>query len=277
MSFWDFLSPSSGGSKTSMPKWLNKDLKSVIDYGFNIASQPYQPYPYARIAGFSGDQNKAMGMLRGYAPEAKDNARAFDAPRLIDNINGPGKKAGSIDAYMSPYIDKVLDRTESRIGDMATMQRKFGSNAEAVASNAFGDARHGVANAVIADKAMGQMKDAAAEGYSSAYNNAMELRNSDINRMFQEEQLNSAKQDDFLGFIDSLFRSGSQKQNLQQRNADLAYQDFLHQQGYPKEQFNMLLHALSGTPYNKTTTETEASNPMKDILSMIVGGASLLA
>jgi hypothetical protein len=252
------------GKKTSqIPGWMENAGKFNYGTAQLLASRPYTPYPFSRIAGFTGDQKDAMGMLRGYAPTAMGAAGKFKVPRLIDNIG----KGGSIDAYMNPYIDNVLDRTEQRIDDQTGEALQWSSNASMHGANAFGDARHGIADAQIFQDA-GQLKaDKAAEGYASAYDNAMGLRNNDINRMYNTEAVNQKRQDQFYDYIDSLYRSGSNQQNLDQKNMDLGYQDFLRQEQYPYDMYNLLQSALSGTPFSKTEIQQEPGTS---------GGASIL-
>lgn len=243
---------STSTSSTSLPKWVDKAAQQNYKTAVQIASRPYTAYPYQRVAGFTDDQRNAMGMLSGYAPGAMKNAEAFKAPRLIDEV-GPG---GTLEAYMNPYIDQVLNRTQNRIRESTNMARQWDANMGAQQAGAFGDARHGISDALIEEKGINQMRDAAAEGYAAAYDNAQGLRQYDINNMFNMEQANAAKQQQFLEYIDALYRSGSNQQALDQRSLELAYQDFLKQQNYPIDQYNLLVAGLNNSPYGKTTTET---------------------
>lgn len=325
MSFWDLFTGGGGDStSTKVPKWLNQAGKSAVTLGTQLASRPYTPYSFQRIADFSGDQKDAMGMLRRGADDISMTApklsrmRQFnpmktvpniDMVRLIDKV--PGGPGGKLEDYMNPYINRVLDRTDKRIQDAADYQRTWQSNAEANMNGAFGDARHGVADSLIAKEAIQQSKDAAAQGYAEAYNNAQQLRDADINRwmdlqqqniqndmtqkqfnqqgyldwenlntqrQLSQNQANSQAQKDFLSYVDSLFRSGGQQQDLAQQNMDLMYDDFQRQRDYPLQQYDLLLRALNGTPSssNRTTTTDSGSNFLNDILAGVVGGASLL-
>lgn len=321
----DFLT-AGGDDSTSVkvPVWLNKMGKRAVTLGEQLSTRPYTPYSFQRIANFSDDQKDAMGMLRRGASQVSmradplsrmkkfnplENPKNIDTVRLIDRI--PGGKGGGINDYMTPFINQVLDRTDKRIQDAADYQRTWQSNAEANMAGAFGDARHGVADSLIAKEAIQQSKDAAAQGYAEAYNNAQQLRDADINRwmdlqqqniqndmtqkqfnqqgyldwenlntqrQLSQNQANSQAQKDFLSYVDSLFRSGGQQQDLAQQNMDLLYDDFQRQRDYPLQQYNLLLQALNGTPSssNRTTTTDSGGNFMNDILAAVVGGASLL-
>lgn len=256
MGFLDSLFGSSDQkteTKVTYPKWVEEASQTNYALGTKLASRPYTPYPYERIADFTGDQNAAMGMLRSYAPQAWGNASDFKVPRMIDEIG----KGGTVEAYMNPYIDNVLDRTQGRIRDAADYAKQWQSNMSSASDGAFGDARHGVADSLIEKDATQQMGDAAAQGYSTAYDNAQSMRNTDINRMYQTEQVNGARQDDLMQYIDSLFRSGSNQQQLDQKGLDMGYQDFLRQLNYPVEQYNIMQAALTQSPYGQTTSNSQ--------------------
>lgn len=271
----------SSGSKTNkttttnqLPDWVNNAAQANYKTAVGLASRPYTPYPFQRIAGFTGDQNNAMAMLRQYAPKAVSNGGKFELPRLIDDIG----EGGSIEAYMSPYIDQVLDRTQTRIRQATDMAHQWNANMTQHQDGAFGDARHGIAHSQIEEKGIQQMGDAAANAYAGAYDNAMGLRQYDIGRMLDAQNMSLANQQALLSYIDSLYRSGSNQQALSQNSLELAYQDFLRQQNYPIEQYNMLVAGLNQTPYETTSvskTKSDTPSTAAQLLGTIGSIASL--
>jgi hypothetical protein len=265
---------SSSTSSVQLPEWVDKAAQANYKTAANIASRPYTAYPFQRIADFTGDQNNAMGMLRDYAPKAQGNAQPFGVPRLIDDI-GPG---GSIDAYMSPYIDNVLDRTQQRIRQATNMGRQWSSNMGAHQDGAFGDARHGIADAQIEERGIQQMGDAAAEAYAAAYDNAQGLRQHDIGRLFDTQNMNMQQQQALMEYIDALYRSGSNQQSLDQQSMRLSYEDFLRQLDYPVEQYNLLTAGLTQSPFGRTVTETSKNTtPGPSTAGQILGTVGNLA
>lgn len=233
---------------TQLPDWVDKASQNNYAMAQGIASRPYTPYPYQRIAGFTGDQSGAMSMLRNFAPNAQGNAASFKPPRMIDSIG----ENGGVREYMSPYIDNVLNRTQDRIRQSTDMAKQWQSNMGAHQAGAFGDARHGVADAMIEERGIQEMGDAAANAYASAYNDAQNMRQYDIGNMFGAEEMDASKQRDFLSYIDALYRSGSNQQNLDQQSMALGYEDFLRQMNYPADQLNMLISGLTNSPYATT-------------------------
>jgi hypothetical protein len=139
---------------------------------------------------------------------------------------------------------EAADQGQQRINNQAHM------------SESFGDARHGIDSSMLEGEYIKEVGDFAGQQYAQGYDVAQGLREADINRLMQSQELERADDSDLLTYIDSLYRSGGNQQDQAQSSADLAYQDFLRQQGHPTEMLNLLTAALTGTPYSKTTTET---------------------
>jgi hypothetical protein len=59
---------------------------------------------------------------------------------------------------------------------------------------------------------------------------------------------------------------GAKERAMRQANLDLAYQDFLRQEGYPKEQVQFLANVLSGVQIPKTEISTRQELPSQDDL-----------
>lgn len=248
-------------TKQKLPDWVENASLKNYNMARNIASRPYQAYPYQRVAGFTDDQNAARGMLRSWMPkELQSGYSGINLPRMIDNI--PGATPGGVQDYMNPYIDNVLNRTQNRIRESTNSARQWSSNQSAHGAGAFGDARHGIADAEIEKGGIEAMADAAAQGYAGAYDNAQSMRNADINRLFQQAEFDRQGQDQVLEYIDSLFRSGSAEQSLNQQNASLMYEDFLRQWNYPVEMFNLMQAALGQSPYGQTSAQTSPGPSM---------------
>lgn len=260
-------------TKVDFPDWVESASKKNYNLAETIASRPYTPYPFERVAGFTGDQSKAMSMLRNMAPMAKSAMGPIDLPRMFEDVG----RGGSTEAYMNPYIDNVMDRTMGRIRQATDYAKQWEGNTAATGAGAFGDARHGIADALIEERGIQQMGDAAATGYAQAYDNAMGMKNTDINRMLQMADFNRQGIGDMMSYIDSLYRSGSNQQALNQQGMSLGYEDFMRQLNYPVEQYNLMAAALNQSPYGKEATSAQPGPSMAaQGLSAATGIGSLL-
>ena len=196
---------------------------------------------------------------------------------------------------MNPYTENVLDTTLRKMSEQQDIARKqLGSSA--ISSGAFGDARHGIAEAMNTERYRQDMADTVSQGMADAYNNAMGLRTSDLSRISGERQFNAGQKDtaanrllqarEFnanqrdaaadrklsagttlaniagqtqaqkLAAANALAQSGQAQQQLDQNAQDFAYAEFLRSQGYSDQQINSLVSAIQALPYNKTTYTT---------------------
>lgn len=83
-----------------------------------------------------------------------------------------------------------------------------------------------------------------------------------------------------MGYTDTaaLEAVGQQQQALAQRNLDTAYQDFLRQTNYPREQLGFLSNLVRGQPYSQTTntvSNAPTSTYQPSGLAQILGGLTL--
>lgn len=88
--------------------------------------------------------------------------------------------------------------------------------------------------------------------------------------------LGSAAQKLGLTGANAITNVGATQQGQAQKNLDLAYSDFLRQQGYPQEQINNMLAALGGVkaavPQATTKEGIEATNPAQPSTAATIGG-----
>jgi hypothetical protein len=59
----------------------------------------------------------------------------------------------------------------------------------------------------------------------------------------------------------ALQQQGAVQQEQQQRELDLAYQDFLNQRDFDKQQINFMSSILRGIPVQPTTVQNTYANP----------------
>ena len=78
------------------------------------------------------------------------------------------------------------------------------------------------------------------------------LVSDDINRILSDGSQDFEQK---LRYIDALLKSGNQQEQKTQSSLDLAKSDFDAQNQHPTEMLNLLMSALQGTPYGKSTTQ----------------------
>lgn len=223
-----------------------------------------------------------------------------------------------VDQYMSPYIEKVLDVQKDRaVKDFERLRGS--RNARAVQAGAFGGSRQGVEEAVAEQGLMDQLSNIDATGRQTAYEQAATQFGADRLAQFNQSKAqadeygrvqsdteasrqfgagqgiaalnaagNAANQLVGLGTQDRaadiqnaqmLEGIGKAQQGEAQAGLDLAYQDYLRQQGYPQEQLAFYSDVLRGLPVAPTSTQTlqnyQSYNPAQQLAGAGLSALSL--
>lgn len=252
-------------STTILPQEVSDATKEILGASKTLSETKYPVFSGPRIAGLNADQTKAFDMTREAAGKWTP---------LTDFASKTWGDPGTVDAYMSPYLKSVLGDTMSELQRSGDIQRKQ-IGRTAMASNAFGDDRHAILesefNRSLADVAGRTANSILAQGYESAAQKFGADR---------DAQMKLAQLIPSLAFQDAgaLWGIGSQEQAQQQRNLDLAYEDFLRQVLWPQEQLNWRTGILSQVPYNitqATTLPKGMTGGGNDLASLLGGGAAL--
>lgn len=221
-----------------------------------------------------------------------------------------------VSQYMNPYMQNVVDIQKMQAASdyqIAQNQR----NAQAAGAGAFGGSRQAVAEAMAERDMLNRTNQIQAEGLQNAYTDAQRMFGEDRAAQFAREQAQAGElgrvqtgqsaenlaRDQFG--LASLAQSGTMAsqlaalgeqgrandiQNAQlletmarsneartQAELDMAYQDFLRQQGYPMEQLQQLSAMINGLPIQPagSTTTSTPYNPAAQALGMGISALGL--
>jgi hypothetical protein len=249
----------------------------------------FQDYTGPRVADLNSDQSGAASLIRAlagsnnpYTSQIQDLfSKGANAPasqvstsRLIDNVPGQGA-SGSTQDYMDPYIQSVLAPQLRMIDENATKNQNA-LDARATMGGAFGDARSGFEAAQNTRDANNLRADTIGKGYSQAFADAMARKGVDLSRILDVDKTNAGLNETALnrGFTGGaalqgldkyntgrgadlatlLGQTGATERGVDQAKLDAQYQEFSRKTGFPLEVSKMLMSAINGTPYDKTTT-----------------------
>ena len=186
--------------------------------------------------------------------------------------------APAASSYMSPYASNVTDiavREARKQADLAKSAGALGS----IGRGTFGGARQALLQAEQERGAGQNIANIRAQGQQDAYMNAQQQFNQDQARSLQAQQLNQAAYGQQAGLLGQLGSAGlqaglqgsqalgqlgsqqqttdlarlqaqgatgAQQQQQGQQGLDIAYQNYLTQQNYPKSQLEYLSNILRG-------------------------------
>jgi len=311
--------PSTTSSLTTnqVPQYLSDYLYNLMSGAYSAAQQEYQPYGGPRIAGFTDPQQaafqasqQAAGAYKPQMEAAKQTATQAGGLSTMSAAQPYFSQAGktlpsTIQDYMNPYQKNVIETMGSEaqrqlqekilpaIGDQFTRAGQFGSSRQQEI------AQRGVRD--IASDLEANIGKQLAAGYTTAGQQAQ----ADLQRMASigqaagqltgTEEANKAalagvqaalgQKEQALGLTGAAAQEavGAQQQALNQRNLDLAYQDFQAQRDYPQQQIGFLSNIVRGLPSGGGTASqastslgnTYSASPLASLASAGLSAAAL--
>lgn len=310
---------SGGGSTTSttsnLPTYARPYFERMMERTETESNRPYEAYSGSRIQGFTGDQNAGFDITRGVAdrgaPELGTAGNFMGAAGMAGmgttnyQANALGADmwgAGARDAYMSPYMDGVVQRQQA--GAIQQFQEGRGArDTSAIGAGAFGGSRHGVAEGVARRGLEDRLSDIQAQGLQSGYENAQQQFNADRSMQFAADATNEQNRAGAAGIrqqgaqiglqAGTAFRDlgamdqglalqrgeamqgiGQQQQALDQRSLDTAYDDFVNQRDYGRQQLTFLNGMLRGVPVSpqQEVRTTQNANPLAQAAGLGIAG-----
>jgi len=207
-------------------------------------------------------QQQMMRQPMTPAPQAYGRGRQpwqQDTTLMGANYGIPGLSGGyqnPMQRYMSPYQQGVTDvAKEESIRDADRMRSEIGLNA--AQSGSLGGYREGIVESNLNRDLMRNLSDIQTQGLQSGYQNAQQQFGADrAARLGQEgAQLGAAQllggfapqtQQMALQRIGALGGVGGQRRGFNQAGMDIGYEDFLRQQGYPRQQIGFQSNIIRG-------------------------------
>lgn len=267
---------------SQVPQYLSDYLYNLMSGAYSAAQEPYQAYGGPRLTPFSPDQLAAFDATRQAAGSYKPQLAAAEqtvnqaAAMSPTGAAQPYFNASSmatpevIGAYMNPYVENVTNRMGDlaarqiheklmpELGDQFIRAGQYGSTRQQELAN------RGVRD--ISENLTSQIGSSLAQAYTTAGQQAQQ----DLSRLgslgqaagtlsaSEMQQLGTlggmqgqlAQREQALGIqgAGALETIGQTQQQQNQRNLDLAYQDFVNQRDYPKTQLQFLQGIVQGLP-----------------------------
>lgn len=273
-------------NQSSLPAYAEPYFNDLLTRTQGETEKDYTPYTGQRIAGFAGDTTTAFSDIRQNA--AAGNAGIDQGmSTTAANLNTQGGQFGAQQAsdYMNPYISNVLDTTEARMAKRF-QEQQGARDADAVSKGAFGGSRAAIVTGQAQRDMNDQMAQMEAQQYGQAFNNAEGQFNADRAARLQATGMNLqgagqlAQLDQMDNSVDlqnanSLMQTGAMQQTQDQNQLTTAYQDFVNQRDFPRQQLNFYSSILRGVPISaqsETTQYAAPQNPLNQMMGLGVAG-----
>ena len=276
-----------------LPEYLRPYVTDVAGQAQAISREAYTPFPGQRIAEFdpsqlaahqqveglqkSGDFAAARN-LYGAAGQYGGQAAGVGLNRAAQHLAAPTRQftGEEVGRYMSPYQQAVTD-VALRNAEEGALKRANRAALRSAGSGSAGGTRQAVFQA-MADRDEGRLLgDIQTRGSERAFltgqqqferDRAAQTRDAAMGQQLFSTGLGGlgvgargmaalgpAEQRAELQRIAALERTGGIRQAQDQRAMDMAYQDFLRQRDYPKEQMGWYSGILRGLPQQMGSSE----------------------
>ena len=288
--------------QSNLPKYVQPYFERLLNRTEAESKRDYEPYEGQRIAGEAQDTLDARQKARDVAGSGiagLPTAQAATTAGIGRALQGMGYQAGQFDSdaaaqYMSPYMQQVVDVQKER-AILDAQRAGAGRAAEAVGQGAFGGSRAAVQEG-MAQEALGrQLAEIQASGQQQAFEQAQQQFERDRTARADAERLGlgaaelAGGQARGLADLGRLAREGDVEAarlleqvgkditGRDQAGLDLAYQDFVRQRDYPREQLQFLSSVLRGVPVQPSTetTSMQSYNPIQQLLGTGISALGL--
>ena len=236
----------------------------------------YQTAAYTQAA----DPTTGLG---AYQPFLQKATTAADAATGLTGV-GAGTGTGSIQSYMSPYQQQVIDASLADYDAQAAKSR-LNLGANAVGAGAFGSGRQGIAEAefdALSNRGRGTLQAGLRQ---SGFNQAQQFRQQDLANQMGLSNLQSSLGGTAQGFAQSqiagLGTLGSAQQAQDQAGLDVARQTAQMAVDDPRRRLDMLGQGVAGlTPGAGSTRvsdvpEAPTASPLQTALGAGLMGADI--
>jgi hypothetical protein len=288
--------------QTNLPEYVQPYFERLLDRTEGESKQQYQPYTGQRLQKGGADVTDAQQMGRNIAGsgiQGLPQAQAATMAGLGRSLQGMGYQAGQFDnaaaqQYMDPYMQQVVDVQKNQAIREAQRQNA-GRAADAVQAGAFGGSRQAIQQGLASEALSRQLGEIQASGQQQAFSQAQNqferdrTARADAERLgigaaesasgqaAQMAQLGQMARDGDVQAASMLEKIGRDIQAEEQAGLDIAYEDFVRQRDYPREQLQFYSSILRGIPVQPSTetTKFQSYNPIQQLLGTGISGLGL--
>lgn len=232
------------------------------------ANKPYEAYQYARVAGIDPYQQSAMDSIYNtvYGHGAADTEAGREAARQFASGDISNQYGGMSNPYfqsmMGQGLGDIIDAYQQ--GTSADTTRLFNQ------SGAFGGSAHQKAISNNEANLGKQINQFATQMLNQQYDRSAGLQSEDLNRQLQSIPLAQQGQNLSFDAARQLMGAGDFRRGVTQQNYDDAYQRWVEQQNYGRNNldwmFNILGRAQGSTGVSTTTSPYGGINPAAGLL-----------
>jgi len=274
------LGAGGGTSMAGLADWAAPYITGYLGKAQALADKPYETYQGPLTAGQSNLQTKAfsgiggltIGNLGTYSPVGGSFTDTYSNPTGGTGTTAPGQVAPPpgtgftstgfgqpstvAQQYMNPFLQQALDPQLKELQRQADIQRVADAG-RLTQAGAFGGGRQAIMESEGRRNLLDKQSDVTAQGYSTAYDKAMQQYNTEQQRKIQEAQYGA----DFglkgleaeRGIYKDMLGAGNIERDIEQQGITADLNEFNTQREYPYKQVQFMRDMISGLPSGSVT------------------------
>ena len=274
--------------ETNLSTWAGPYITDMLGKAEALSNLPFQQYTGQLSAGPSALQTQAFQGLGNLTVPSSLSTAAQQAQQTYGATQQYMPQIGTIQSYMNPYLEAVLEpqrREATRQADIAR-QAMQGRMAQA---GAYGGSRQAIMEAEAQRNLQTQLSDITGKGYLGAYEAAQRQRQADIDAGLRGigaqtaatqalTQAGSQEGEFGLRNLAQQLAAGATQRDIEQQGLGKAYEQFMREEQYPKEQLQFQRQMITGIPGIATSAfYTTPADPFGQAASGAQGLMALLA
>ena len=224
--------------------WYGPYITDYLNKQQALSGMAFTPYSGALTAGPSNLQTQAFqGIGSLTVPTQFQTATTA--------MEGYMPKVGTVESYMNPYLQNVLDpqlREARRQADISRMN----TASRLAQAGAFGGGRQAIMEAEGERNLATQLADITGKGYASAYDTARAQRNAELGLgqagATALSNIGAAQQSAGLQNLAQQLAAGATQRDIEQSGLTADYGQYLREFNYPQEQLSKMSEALKTVP-----------------------------
>lgn len=242
----------------TLSEWAGPYVTDMLGKAQALSQTPFTPYQGALTAGPSALQTQAFQGLGGLTlPSALDTA-SQQAQQTYGASQQYMPTVGTVESYMNPYLQAVLD-PQIREAQRTAEQKRMEDASRLSKAGAYGGSRQAIMESEGNRNLQTLLSDITGKGYAGAYDAAQKQRLSDIQAGQQglgqqtaaTQALGNigAQQANYgLQNLQQQLAAGQTQRNIEQEGLTADYNQFLRELGYDQQQLEFLRNMISGIP-----------------------------
>ena len=226
-----------------------------------------------RIADLSPMQTELGADLRGMTLPGQYGQGTDAVQSGIATLQGM-TDAGQTQAYMSPYIQNVMDVNKAEALRDAQM-KLVGANLASARQGSYGGSRNALMQAEADRNLQTKMGNIQATGMQNAFEDARKSQLAQASGLGQLGStmgaLGTAQQAGQMDIYKAQGAFGDLERNVQQQQLDAQYNDLMARQNQPLANADIMNNLIRGVPLTQTGTTTTNTTPPPSFASQLAG------